>query len=102
MKAGRRGPTRGVLMTASATRQRGAWRMEEKEDVDVSDQEDTNERKASQLEWESLEVEVQAERKKIRAAEDIASGRRGDIVGYDDVAGEEEEVSPDSPAKDDE
>mmetsp|Transcript_105410 Transcript_105410/g.183338 ORF Transcript_105410/g.183338 Transcript_105410/m.183338 type:complete len:252 (-) Transcript_105410:73-828(-) len=93
IKAGRR----GVLMTATATqKKRGAWRIEEEVDVEGSDQGGGNERKASQLEWEDLEREVQEERKRLRAAEDLASGRRGDVVGYDDVAGvEDSDQSPD-------
>lgn len=92
IKAGRR----GVLMTATATRQRGAWRIQEDVDVEGLDKEGGDDRKASQLEWDDLEREVKEERKRLRAAEDLASGRRGVLVGYDDVAGvEDSDPSPD-------
>lgn len=78
-------------MTASSRRPRPSWRGEllEEDEIDEAKNEDGG-AKASQLEWAELECEVQEEKRRRRAAEVFASGRRDNVVAYDDVADEAE------------
>lgn len=82
---------RGVLLTASG-RKTGSWKESAGDDAV---KEDTPQ--ASQLEWAELSREVAEERRKMRAAEAAATGRRANIIEYDDLAGAEEDEA-DEPA----
>lgn len=82
-------------MTASSKRPRPCWRSDLLEEDEIDDpklDDGERRRKASQLEWAELERDVQEEKRRRRSAEVFASGRRDNVVAYDDVADEEAEA----------
>lgn len=79
---------RGVLLTATGRKKRGAW----KETLDVDDEA----REESRVEWDDLEREVQELRHKSAGIERAAAGGHlREVAEYDDVAGEQPQEVPD-------
>jgi len=83
-------------MTASSYKPRASWReVLEQEEAGVQNRQEEpiieETRKASQEEWECIQLEVQQEKKRRRLAEEFESGRRGAVIAYDDVADDEDE-----------